>query len=441
MKSSKLFATLRLSLLLFVFVLIVSSCDNDEEDDNSRLISISTPENFMETPVYVIASTMDGEVIASKKLAKGETTTLSSTSYLENSFVLSIAVVFDEVEGNYFYGYSYVGVTRGIEASISTNVVGSIDFNTSTALQNLDSYSISSNGDYNYLDENNDFESLDISKNPTRLFIVKSNNGQQLGYLFPTTTYTNGQTANLNLAGTYSNFTSEIVNFSAETYYGVTVFGRPSATDFTEKYLVSQALDYGNQLTIQYPGNTFPAYASESFIAGDNFSFTAYNKASRSDFSLFNASAEVEVNNRTVSYDVTSEGKVVVFDVDMEGASQSEEMQWEIYAPAGLNQSFVIPQLPEEIANLFDSYNENNWVFDGELGVVVAEDVNTVTDYFVEETEGRLYNSKNIKYLNLYLDASAARGNVKARSEQKQKRVNLFNTKARLVRNFLKEIK
>ncbi|NBW36594.1 MAG: hypothetical protein EBR30_16545, partial [Cytophagia bacterium] len=274
-----------------------------------------------------------------------------------------------------------------------------------------------------------------------RLFIVKSNNGQQLGYLFPTTTYTNGQTANLNLAGTYSNFTSEIVNFSAETYYGVTVFGRPSATDFTEKYLVSQALDYGNQLTIQYPGNTFPAYASESFIAGDNFSFTAYNKASRSDFSLFNASTEVEVNNRTVSYDVTSEGKVVVFDVDMEGASQSEEMQWEIYAPAGLNQSFVIPQLPEEIANLFDSYNENNWVFDGELGVIVAEDVNTVTDYFVEETEGRLYNSKNIKYLNLYLDASAARGNVKARSEQKQKRFNLFNTKARLERNFLKEIK
>ncbi len=386
-----------------------------------------------------MASSLDGEVIASDQLVNGKTTNLSSTTYVENSFVLSFAVVFDEEPNKYFYGTSYVGVTRGIEVSVSTGIVGSIDLNTSSITQNPGAYSISSNGEYNYLDANNDFESLDISKSPTRLFIVKSNNGQQLGYLFPTATYTNGQTANLNLAGTYSNFTTEIVNFSAETYYGVSVFGRPSAADFTEKYLVSESLDFGNQLTIQYPGNTFPAYASESFIAGDNFTFIAYNKSSRSDFSIFSASAEIEISNQTVSYDVTSEGKVVVFEASMEGADQFEEMQWEIYAPAGSNQSFVIPQLPEEIANLFDSYNEDNWIFDSELGVIVAEDVNTVTDYFVEETEGRLYSSKNIKYLNLYLEASAARGKVKARSEKKQKRVNLFNTKARLERNFLKE--
>jgi hypothetical protein len=426
------------ALPLMVASVLGTSCDDGEGDSlNPVLISIDVPDGLLTGGgnAYIVASDAKGEILAFTELKDGEVNELRSDSYKESTFTLSL--VSREVSSQYkdLYGSSYHGVKRGLSFVIDASNFEEFEEELEFTTQNFDNtasyYILSSNGDYDYIYPDFPDGYLYMAKSPTRVFITKYDlENQPVGFLFPATTYTGAQSPTINLAGTYASFQSETVTLSEQVYAGVAVFGRLAANDYQQQYSVSQVDDYASSLSIKYPGNTFPAYSSYSYVEGDNYYYEAYHKSQRSDFSLMTVNADVEINGQKVTYSVTGDGDIVSIDFDQEG-TDFEYIDWDLYANVGSNQSVVVPKLPTEITNGFSSYSYSNWQADDEAVVLQIEGISSADEYVAGEFDGSLYNSRNAKYLYLYFGSGPARTAREAVTSEKKSSSNLANFKSR----------
>lgn len=404
----------RAAWLLGALLFVVSSCDNEDEF-NPLLASIQVPAGLLDSDskVYLLASDSEGEIIEFAEIQDGATTQLVSDTYTESTFTLSIVTAYSDLSYKDLYGSSYHGVRRGVKIVVPESADEEVDYFQFTT-QNFDAvnasyYTLASNGDASSIYPDDTSGDLYLSKSPTRFFITKYNlNYEPIGFQFPTTTYTAAQTPAVNLAGTYAAFQSETVNFTESSYAGVTVYGRVAADNFTELYEVSESSTGSTSLSIKYPGTTFPAYASSSYVEGFDYYYEAYHKSQRSDFSMLDVDATVEITGQTIDYSITSNGDVVSFDFDQDG-SESEYFGWDIYAPTGANKSVTIPKLPTEITSTFSAYSYAGWTNDEDLEVMQIEGVDSVDEYILAEMDENLSGSVNAKYVYLYLGSGVAR--------------------------------
>lgn len=409
-------------LLVVILLFVVSSCDKEEDPFNPLLVSVELPAGVLDSDgsVYLVASDSEGEVITFAELSDGKTIELKSDSYTAATFTLSIVSAYQSGSYKDLYGSSYHEVSRGTKLVVPEDSAddGSeyFEFN----VQNFDSntasyYTIAGNGgspdnggsfNINFSDAGG---YLFFSKSPSRLFITKYDaNYQPTGFQFPSTTYTSTQVPTINLAGNYTAFQSETVTFSEPVYAGVDVYGRLAADNYLEQYRVSSSDISGSSLSIKYPGNTFPVYSSESYVQGEDYYYEAYHKSQRSDFSLLDVDASVEIDGQTINYSVTTQGDVVSFYLEQQGGD-FEYYEWEMYAPVGSNKSATIPKLPTEITNGFDSYSYTAWSTNEQVEVMEIENVGSLDEYLRADVDGRLYGALNTKRVYLYLGTGSAR--------------------------------
>jgi hypothetical protein len=429
--------------LMVAGLLLVASCDKGEDDSlNPVLFSIDIPEGLItsQSDLYLVASDAEGETLAFTQLQDGQVNELRSDTYKESSFTLSIISKYTAGQFKDLYGSSYHGVKRGqslvIDGSAIEESENYINFTTGNFdVTNAASYAMASNGDTDYVYPDDLGGILYMAKSPTRVFITKYNkNFVATGFLFPSTTYTASQEPIISLSGTYTPFQTETVTFSESVFAGVEVYGLPSATSYDEQYQVADVSTDGTRLDIKYPGTAFPAYASYSYIEGDGYYLEAYHKSQRSDFSPMDVDATIEINGQEVTYSVTGDGDIVSLDFDQEG-TDFEYIDWDMYANTGTNQSLVLPKLPIEITSGFSSYSYSNWQAEDELVVLQIEGISSTDEYLAGDIGGGLENSRNTKYLYLYLGVGPARSARAAQVSEKANRINLANFKSRFEKN------
>lgn len=423
-------------LLLLVFLFTISSCDNDDDSFNPLLVSIDIPEGFLDSDgkFFLLASDKAGNVIEFAEIIDGEVTELKSDSYKESTFTLSLVDTYNSGTYKNFYGSSYHNLKRGVKIVLSEEDFESESYLEFTA-QNFDSntaseYTIASNGsDYTVYPENLTGY-LYLTKSPTRLFITKYNlDYEASGYIFPTTTYATGSTPSVNLIGDYAAFQSETVNFADPVYAGVSVYGRTSASSYEEQYSVSQTYGYDEPLAVKYPGTTFPAYSSESYVEGDDYYYEAYHKSQRSDFSMLDVNATVDINGQTIEYSVTGDGSTVYFEFEQEG-SDFESYDWDMTAPVGSTQSVTIPKLPSEITTGFSTYSYTAWAADEEVTVLEIETVDSIDKLFGLEMGDTEFASLNRKSMSLYMGSGAARKGRMDLTKEKKHQIGLGKFKS-----------
>lgn len=424
-------------LLLSALLFTISSCDNDDDAFNPLLASVDVPEGFFSsnTKLYILASDKAGNVIEFAEVIEGEITELKSDSYKESTFTLSIVDIYNYgTSYKDLYGSSYHNLKRGVKVVLTEDDLEEESYLNYTA-QNFDvnasEYIISSNGDNNYVYSDYLTGYLYFSKSPTRIFITKKDlNYTPTGFMFPTTTYTNGTTPTINLSGNYTAFQSETINFTEPVYAGVEVYGRSAANSYDEQYLVSDVYEYDQSIVVKYPGTTFPAYASESYVSGDDYSYEAYNKSQRSDFSMMDIDATVTITGQTITYSATGDGNVVYLDIDQDG-NDFEYFDWDVYAPVGSNQSVTIPKLPVEITTGFSSYSYAAWEAQEEISVMEIETIDSIDEYFAADMGSVDYRSLNSKSMYLYLGSGVAREARMNLVKEKKHKAAFGNFKAR----------
>lgn len=424
--------------LLVAGLFFVTSCDNEGDSFNPLLVSIQIPADVLDSDseIYMLASDANGDIIEFKVLEDGETNVLSSDSYKEGTFTLSL--ISRNASGQYKYldGSSYYGVKRGLKVVLDESTFNETEEYLEYTSQNFDInnasyYLLSSNGDIDYVYPDDLSGSLYLAKSPTRIFVTKYNQDYQpSGFLFPTTTYTASQSPAINLSGSYTAFQTETVTFSESVYAGVEVYGRPAANNYDEQYEVYDVSSYGDELDIKFPGTTFPAYSSMSYVEGEDYYYSAYHKSQRSDFSMMDVNASVEIDGPTLVYTVTGDGEIVSLDFDQEGTN-FEYLDWEIYANTGSNQSVTLPKLPAAITTGFSSYSYNNWEADEEIEVLEVEGIDSIDEYLNAELDGSQQYSLNAKYVYLYLGSGAARKARTTPTLERKQQVNLAKLKSR----------
>ncbi len=409
-------------LLLFLSLFFASSCDQEEEPFNPVLVTVQVSADFISSSndqhIYLLASDNEGNILEYRQLENDQTFELNSASYTESTFTLSFIETMQYTTGSqqkHLTGKSFHGIKRGSKFPLKKQLpgYGNAGFFNFT-VQNFDDskaneYTLASNGGISYVTNPNyqgnptfNGEYSLYSRNPTRLFVVKYDvDKKPLGYLFPSTTYTVSREYTIDVDGTYSPFQTEVINFSANGFVGVAVYGRPRTDNYEELYKISNSsTSDNNSLTVYYPGTTFPGYASLSWLNENNSYYENFNKSTRSDFDFLNVEATMNVSNQTITCSLKGNNGIALFGFKFT-KSDSEVYNWDSFVSVNSNQAITLPKLPAEIIAKFDAYSYNSWQPESQVEILQLESVSSLEEYAASKTNGTWLGSLNFKYSHL----------------------------------------
>lgn len=394
--------------LLALCMLVVSSCDDENGGFTPLLIKVTVPDGYLDGEiVYIVASSADGNVITFTQLQDGEVNELSSESYTEGTFTLSVVNRYVGTSYKDLYGTSFLGVQRGLEIDLpeyEEEDYGYFQLTGTNFDLNASEYSISGNGGYgSYIDSEYPTTWIDITTSPSRIFITKYDaNFNPTGFMYPSATYADAGQFEVNLSGTYTAFQTETVNFSQTTYASVDVYGLPTANNFTQMFEVSESDNFGTSLTVRYPGTTFPAYASYSYVWGEDYEYEGFSKTKKHDFDVPDANISINATGGSATYTATGEFDFMYFDFEQGPNDDEEYIEWSIYAPAGSNKTAAIPDIPTDITTGF-SFSSSAWALEDYAALRVAG-INSMNELVLSDASGDDY----LEYKGLYFYSNAA---------------------------------
>lgn len=374
----------------------LSSCSDDDNSDpeavvllsfdvaNDQLVPAGEDDDIGEIGLVVL-SDEDGNVIASSEYKNGDHVELKSSEFKGETFTVT-EVLINSQEGYPVEFWTYPQVERGKwsvyheQRELEDLTPATLDFTNGTD----EYYRVVSNG--NSLSMPGNLEGTvpaELIKSPSKLYVATQNSATNTYHLFPSVTSGANVTIDLSLVDQEVSKTTVDVPQGAE-YLEVNLEGYAVAGtyDITERYRLG---NYYNEessapVTVEYPGNAFPSYFSETYYSTANYYFSSgrtnafYNITPFAYNVTFNISGGKLTCTSSGNYDFVT----ATFWKEFEGG----ETKWSFILPKGDNQSVGIPLLTETVEDLIAPY-----LADVDLASFIPEFSSEDLDYSIYEYE------------------------------------------------------
>lgn|GEM_PF-2373941 len=327
---------------------------------------------------FVFLSDANGKLLASTEYKNGQKVELKSTGFDGESFFLTEVLVTSS-SGNKddLRVWTFASIERGKNWVVLNNdedkdtYIGDVSLSFKNIAQDSH-YVIAANGTRFLADENSTTGTVSISKNPTKLYVVRGSNADSkpLGYSL-ISDVAMGSTYDLDLSTvtkTLTKETGDVPDYAESIAYGL--YGYPVANDYTERYDLGEfhsSID-DDTFDFYYPGSAFPSYTSELEVHGNGFTTYRQNTEPAYNPEKMEASASFTFSNNKLTVSTTGSLDLIAIPFD------DGRTLWYYMLPQGQNQ--IIPSL--EVPQLL-----NAWTFPGLDQPVSYElyDFNNINSY------------------------------------------------------------
>ncbi|MBT1704798.1 Ig-like domain-containing protein [Chryseosolibacter indicus] len=309
---------------------------------------------------FVFLSDENGNVVAFTEYKNGNNVTLKSSTFNGTKFYLT--EVLAEVEDNYEYlrmwtfgeierGKNWVLFNAEEEKEIDS-YVGDANLNFNGMLENY-SYNIYSSDDQTQVDELNSTATLRLSKNPSKLYVMKyllsGEMSGPVGYkLFSNIIV--GENAPINLSQVTQPLTKITANLPEGTLYSsVELTAYPTVNDYSDKYRIGYYSSGSEKLSydIYYPGAAFPAYFSDFYYETEDIFYERGVTNKIFEIKNIGESANFSFTDSKLNYSASGEFDFLTAQLE----SDSESSEWILILPKG-NQTIPQLKIPQELNNL-----------------------------------------------------------------------------------------
>ncbi len=350
----------------------------------NALISLQVPQDHLNLPNgqldrgWIFASSTQGEVLALAEIKNGEKITLSNAGFNGKSFVLSEAYLTDY--GTSLEISSFLEVNRGrwtlaVETQGAATVGNlSVQFKDSLGTH---PYYVSTSGDSRVFQEGGNSIKLKLTQSPSRLFI------RQIGQDINHYNLIEGLTPNENYSGLFTDLNKPlesmlaIVPVGTQTM-GIRLYGFPKTAQFDEFYPLGVFSLNVDKVKIEFPGNAFPVYGSESVYRGNNIRLHSFHPTKLYDITPLSAQV-IFKDASNVSATVATFGKFDIYVVGWAYASQTIGFSWVLTGGSGQSDFLKLPELPSKIRNAGVSPFDRGRL--GFLNVIQIADYEIANDY------------------------------------------------------------
>ncbi len=266
---------------------------------------------------FVFLSDDSGNVIASAEYINGQHLELKSSTFNGEKFYLT-EVLLDEREAadDFVRLWTFADVDRGGKWVVLDDREyddepyageASLSFTNAAASAYYVAYS---NGDETYTDQSNTSAAIRIHKSPSKLYIVRNNDGDS-----PAPTYgllsniVTGTNEAINLSSVNKALTKVTATVpDGAIYASVEMEAFPAADNYSEPYrLRSFSTRVPGPMDIYHPGAAFPSYHIENYYETEDIS---YGRASRTEFGNFSIPTHNTIfsfANNTLTYSATGD--------------------------------------------------------------------------------------------------------------------------------------
>jgi hypothetical protein len=258
---------------------------------------------------FVFLSDSEGKLITSQEYTNGTTITLRSSTFNGDKFYLT--EVLNEKKGpgttaTRSRAVTYANVERGKKWVLTGDYedpedvyVGKANLTFTNVAANY-IYDGSAEGDSHfYIEAPTASASLDITRDPALLYVVKYKIDDGSGTPLPAPTYNlysdvKVGSNSLNLGLVNKTLTKKTITFPADvTESNVYVTGFPVANDFTrEVYSLAFRTQYGAQTELYYPSTAFAGYSVETYYRTPTIEY--WRQTTSTDFTVPNIPADVD---------------------------------------------------------------------------------------------------------------------------------------------------
>lgn len=314
---------------------------------------------------FIFLSDKDGKTIVAQEFKNGDAVELRSPTYNESAFVLTEVIYNSD---NYASLTTFTKVNRG---NWAVSRLGSTDDGLpSLGLANLTFtnadpnilYSMHSNGDYTEFVKDNITASLNLTSTPGMLYV---HDIDETHYGFFNTLKV-GSNSPINLGLVNTPFTEETLR--TPDGFGNTqieIWGLHTATTKNRDYIWLGTSEFGgSEYKLNYPGNAFPAYYSETRL--EDVNTIAYMDVKKVyDLTPLSVAVNVSLTGNKYTGSITSTAADYVMYYLTGGESSFD---WAFISGTG-DQSILIPEVPAIVAAVIDPIV----LEDTSTGVTVAD--------------------------------------------------------------------
>ena len=351
----------------------------------NALLTFTVPTDHLSVneKAWIFLTNRDGQVITIAELKNGADFKLIDNTYTHKSFMLSEAYL---QSGAHLSITSFEDVPRGQWTVASklkdTPVLGrlAVDFKDEA---NVPPYYISASGDSRTLIDGGNSVELNITQFPTRLFIREiftDNNHYKL---------IDGLSNNDRYSGHFSELSIPLNSIESEPLPGaqmaaVRLYGFPDAHQLNDYYALGAFILSGNKVKIEYPGNTFAAYGSESHYRGNNIRITAFHPTKMFDLTPIHAEVLFRDTGNASVY-LASSGMFDAYVVEWGFADKISSFSWILLGSAGQSDLLKLSNLPDAIHSAgITNFNVRDLEFNNVVQVAdyeIANDYKSYTQY------------------------------------------------------------
>ncbi len=320
------------------------------------LLSVIVPPDQLSTTNgiqrgFLFLSDRDGKTIVSTEYMNSDTVKIPAPQdFQDGIFTLNEAYTSN---GSYLQVVSFQEVPRGkwtLAIDRKANpAVGDITLNFTVPAE--DTYYISCNGGYQFLNKDEDLVKLNLSKSPSKLFIREV--GRPVNYYKIMDDLSPGP-HDVSLSDVTHSLSKvkATVLFSSVQTARVTLYGFPIANQFDEYYELGQFFYHDGDFDVAYPGTDFPVYGSNSHYRNSLLIMDAFHPDKLFDFTPLQAEVNFrETEKFTVAVATYGDFETYAIGWGYNDNQQGSELSWTMIGANGRNQTVKLPELPSTIGS------------------------------------------------------------------------------------------